>query len=86
MDLYCQLCGEPYDYDHVMHELTLFESQSFRDGLGCPACNWGARAPKQTPLRAQLASAMADVLDDDVDGLAAEMNDAEYLLGESFWE
>lgn len=29
---------------------------------------------------------MHEVLGDDLDGLAAELEDAEYLLGEKFWE
>jgi hypothetical protein len=38
------------------------------------------------PFRAQLAAAMQEILGDDLDGLAAEMEDAEYLMGKAFWE
>lgn len=38
------------------------------------------------PFRATLAAALTDVLGDDTDGLAAEMEDAEYMLGSEFWE
>jgi hypothetical protein len=38
------------------------------------------------PFRAELASALGSILGDDTDGLAAEMEDAEALLGKEFWE
>ena len=37
------------------------------------------------PFRSQLMTAMRDVLGDDIDGIAAEMEDAEDVLGEEFW-
>jgi hypothetical protein len=36
------------------------------------------------PFRAELADALGGILGDDLDGLAAEMEDAEYLLGSEF--
>lgn len=41
---------------------------------------------KNRPFRAQLAGALADILGDDTDGIAAEMEDAEFLFGEDFWK
>ena len=38
------------------------------------------------PFRAQLTSALQTMLGDDVDGLAAELEDAEALMGQAFWE
>jgi len=38
------------------------------------------------PFRATLARTMAGILGEDTDGLAAEMEDAEHLLGKEFWE
>lgn len=38
------------------------------------------------PFRANLASALSSVLGEDTDGLAAEMEDAEALLGKEFWD
>jgi len=50
----------------------------------CPSCK-GIEV-ERIPFRAQLAAAFSGVLGDDTDGLAAEMEDAEYLLGEAFWD
>lgn len=38
------------------------------------------------PFRAQVAAVLTDVLGDDIDGIAAELEDAEYLMGSEFWE
>jgi len=84
MDLYCQRCGEPYDFDHVHHEMRSIERQEFLSGECCPACK--GKTVEKRPFRAQLAGAMASLLGEDTDGLAAEMEDAEALLGEAFWE
>lgn len=85
MDLYCKRCGEPWDYYGVMHgDLTDEERERFRQGEGCPAC-FGKPVEKK-PFRAELATVMEDILGDDLDGVASEMEDAEYLLGEEFWK
>jgi hypothetical protein len=41
---------------------------------------------EKKPFRAELATVMEDILEDDLDGVASEMEDAEYLLGEEFLE
>ncbi len=79
MDLICGGCGEPWGIDHVVSEPGDFE----RDGAHmkrCPAC------PKVTPLadgirrrRAEAATAIGELLGDDLDGAAAMMEDAEML-------
>ncbi len=84
MDLYCRRCGEPWDMDHVNFEMTSDERNHFKAGEGCPSC-YGKEVAKK-PFRAELAGAMADLLGDDEDGLAAEMEDAEALMGNKFWE
>ena len=84
MDLYCQRCGEPWEHYYVHHEMTFTERLHFLEGTCCPSCE-GKEVERQ-PLRAQLASALSDFLGDDTDGLAAEMEDAEFLLGSEFWE
>lgn len=84
MDLYCSRCGEPFDMDHVNFEMTPEERNHFKHGQGCPSC-YGKPVEKR-PFRAQLAGAMRDILGDDEDGLAAEMEDAEATLGKKFWE
>jgi hypothetical protein len=51
---------------------------------GCQSC-WGKEVEKK-PVRAQISSAFRDILGDDVDGIAAEMEDVESMLGKGFWE
>ena len=84
MDLYCERCGEPWDHYYVHHEMTPQERNQFLHGEGCPSC-YGKPVEKR-PFRAEIAAALHDVLGDDTDGLAAEMEDAEHLLGSKFWE
>ncbi len=83
-DLYCTRCGEPWDMDHVNFEMSPEERGRFKKSEGCPAC-YGKTVEKR-PFRAQLAAALGDVLGDDEDGLAAEMEDAEAMMGGTFWE
>jgi hypothetical protein len=84
MDLYCTRCGEPYDMDEVWHNFTPEEKGRWDREKGCPSC-YGKEVGKK-PFRAELASTLGDLMGDDVDGLAAEMEDAEALFGEKFWE
>ncbi len=84
MDLYCSRCGEPYDMDTVAFEMTPEERNHFKTGAGCPSC-YGKPVEKK-PFRAQLSGVLQDILGDDVDGIAAEMEDAEALFGKKFWE
>lgn len=84
MDLYCQRCGEPWDMDHVNFEMDPQEKVAFKTGEFCPACR--GRVIKKRPLRAELAGVLSSMLGDDEDGIAVEMEDAELLYGEEFWE
>lgn len=83
MDIYCTNCGEPWEYyveDDEDRELV----KSVKEGR-CPACK-GKPIEGGPPFRAMLAGALGDLLGDDLDGLASEMDDAEYLLGGKFWD
>lgn len=136
MDIYCSICGEPWDLGELHdvmspgggRKLTFKEAKDQFYQIGCnalgakhntvtavvdakcPKCgessyvdgsdagyricngcgnNWKVetQAPRiLRPFRAQLADAMQDILGDDVDGLAAMMEDAEYAMGDEFWE
>jgi len=84
MDVYCKRCGEPWDLYGVQHgDLTATERDRFWSGEGCPSCH--GKAVEKRPLRADLTSALHEILGGDVDGLAAELEDAEFLLGREFW-
>ena len=90
MDLYCQVCGEPQDFwgsrAGENGDFTEQEKTDFDSGVGCPACKWGQNKPDKQPFRSELASVLADILGDDIDGIASEMDDAEYMYGDKFWE
>jgi len=81
MDIYCPKCGEPYDNDelHDNDEGMSYEAASklFRT-KGCSAV-FGTRCVPVENNTTRIASALYDVLGDDMDGVASEMEDAEYL-------
>ena len=115
MDLYCQRCGEPWDFWSVKADcdggdFTPEEAAVFKDGGVCPACknqemctlkiscqDCEHRAENsrgyfcctqnrfKKPFRAELSGVLADILGDDIDGQASEMEDAEWMLGSDFW-
>ena len=85
MDLYCQRCGEPWDaYGVDNSDMTEEGAKRFKKGLDCPSCH--GKEVKKRPFRAVLASVLSEVLGDDIDGIAAEMEDAEYMFGDEFWK
>lgn len=57
-DIFCALCGEPYDAYEVQAPDGIFNEseearqgrwkEKFLKGYGCPACDWGRKAPKLT--------------------------------------
>ena len=83
MDIYCPKCGEPVDIDYL-HDVAETNAGTFtevREAFymdGCEAlgdqCN-----PNPNRNRAAVAAALMDLLGDDVDGLAADMEDFEAM-------
>lgn len=80
MDLVCTRCGEPWDIDHVLHD----EPEAFDRLNGvirrCPAC------PECEPhlwpeerARLETIRALGEVLGDDIDALAATLEDFDLL-------
>ncbi len=81
MDTNCQHCGEPIDILELHDWPGGWEGKQatdFKKGKGCPTCNWGEKQPHM-PEHAELASIAHDLLGDDIDGIAAMLEDAEYL-------
>lgn len=80
MDLYCQICGEPYDV-WSLQDMSFSEAQDFKAGKGCPCCE--GKKPKNMSAYqknvTQLSSVAFDILGDDIDGIAAMMEDAEFF-------
>jgi hypothetical protein len=75
MDLYCQRCGEPYDFFHVQDEMDPVTQGRFRRGEGCPSCESTPDSEIKPPVRAEAMSVVRDLLGDDEDGMAAMMED-----------
>ena len=71
MDLVCIRCGEPWDTDYVLHE----DPKAFKRRGGridrCPCC------PKEKPKHSR--AELADLLGDDLDGLAVTLEDFRLL-------
>lgn len=49
-DLACSVCGEPWDSDHVDHDMPLWKHLLFRAGKGCESCE-GERPADADPER-----------------------------------
>ena len=77
MDLYCQICGEPYEHYHGMHDMKDEERKTFMEGRGCDACH-GEMPEGGRPMTAQASSVLMDLLGDDLDGVAAMMEDFDF--------
>ena len=81
-DVYCKRCGEPWELDYVDHDLTKEEREDFWKGRRCPACTGGYHNNESgKPFAAMAMSALHDLLGDDHDGLAAELEDLERIGG-----
>ena len=74
MDLYCQICGEPWEHYHVVHEMEREEREEFLAGKGCDGCH-GKVPEGGRPVTAQASAVLMDMLGDDLDGVAAMMED-----------
>ena len=86
MDIYCPKCGEPVEIDYL-HDVAADHDSTFNEVReafymdGCKAldarCN-----PNPNKRLASISAALMDLLGDDVDGLAADMED----LGMFGWD
>ncbi len=79
MDLYCPKCGEPISFDYLHdvaedHRTTFAQvrDQFFADG--CPGIDLRCN-PRPNKTKAALSAMLADLYGDDVDGIAADMED-----------
>jgi hypothetical protein len=87
MDLYCPVCAEPIDFDelHYMGDYTDGVDVPFAVArerfarIGCEAFGQSHNRDGVGSFRAEASSMLFDLLGDDVDGVAAMMEDAEYM-------
>lgn len=76
MDLVCTRCGEPWALDHVLHDDPAAFERTNGVIRSCPACP--RREPRHTPKKAERLAAVAalgEMLGEDIDGLAATLED-----------
>ena len=78
MDLYCQVCGEPFEAYHMQHDVTVEEREYFYNGFGCASCN-GTVPLSGRPEIAQLATIAHELMGDDIDGIASMLEDYSYM-------
>ena len=87
MDIYCPVCAEPWEIDSL-HDVADEDGTSFAhvrkaffsDGCGAAFASWGVtceRASGKAGQRAMVSAMLAEILGDDIDGIASEMADAE---------
>ena len=84
-DIYCPRCGEPWEID-TFHDVAEEQAITFRQALdrfysdGCAATGWihGVCEVRRTG-RTMAMSALADIMGDDVDGIAAMLEDFDYF-------
>ena len=84
MDVYCPRCGEPWEID-TFHDVADERGETFAavfaafQSEGCGATGWVPTCERATDdgarMRADMSGALAEMLGDDVDGIAAMMED-----------
>lgn len=81
MDTYCTNCGEPWELD-CLHDPEGFGlTLSGRMITACDACEWHAARGFKLRGTATLTAALHDVMGDDIDGVAAMLDDIRYMGG-----
>lgn len=85
MDLYCGICSEPFDNDSL-HDIvdegrygSYAEAASAFRSKGCAAFGTGHNEDMRDNFKSQVASALMDVLGDDMDGFSSTMDDFDYI-------
>jgi len=90
MDIYCPICGEPYDMDefHDVEGMTFTQATRNFDATGCAVLADGIRPSYCKADRgpqgvfglsaAEASGALFDLLGDDIDGIAAMMEDLNF--------
>lgn len=82
MDIYCLKCGEPWDIFSVQDDKTDFQFSEINTGkiIECPCCK-GQTVDLSDKAKATLKCMyeLADVLGEDIDGLASMYDDIECM-------
>lgn len=87
MDIYCTRCGEPWDMDVIHdiaedHDIEYGQAHKLFLKNGCLAVDETITCLKQNKQVSAMYAVLADLMGDDVDGIAATLEDFEYLHGD----
>ena len=84
MDVNCNRCGEHWDVDYLQHEIDDYLGFVFGINrlvvLRCPSCGKRHKGSRKASQRRAFAEELAQLLGDDLDGFAAEMDELGTLL------
>ena len=91
MDIYCTTCGEPWDIASLHDAVDEGNAEDYQDarmiffGSGCGTLfnNRPCERPETggpAAMRANVTAALADVLGDDLDGIASELEGAAWMF------
>ena len=78
-------CPSCYGKEPCTEECDCEECEQFDRSILICLANKDKRLAHR-PFRAELTSTLHELLGDDTDGLAAELEDAEFMLGSNFWD
>ena len=86
MDIYCSRCGEPWDMDVLWdiadeHDVTYNKAHKLFIKQGCQAVDPGIECYVRNNQISAMYTVLADLMGDDVDGIAATLEDFERLHG-----
>ncbi len=84
MDIYCGICGEPWDMDSLHDAVDEGRATSWKDARATferKGCGLWAVKCSTTPdtARAAASAVLMEVMGDDLDGVASMLDDAESL-------
>jgi len=84
MDVYCHRCGEPWEIDtfwDVAEEngLSYNDVQQLFKKTGCEVMTGGYKCEVRRDHKGELMTALYDVLGDDFDGIAATLEDFDFM-------
>lgn len=87
MDIYCTRCGEPWDMDTLWdiaedNDITYDEAHKLFLKQGCLAIDDTIKCNVQNKQISSMYAVLADLMGDDVDGIAATLEDFEYMHGD----
>lgn len=82
MDIYCPKCSEPFDtaeFEFIADEQHITMSEATRNFLTVGCSTVGMRCSGTGGMRGEATAVLAEMLDDDVDGLASMLDDMIYV-------